>query len=150
MDVQRRVANKRSRNRSGKTPRKSKFYRNDKTDVLTENTANQVWIENSFGKNELKTEGTLFSSTVENCDNPPLPKKKKKRKRKKSLTVNCVLESRPSDVDFAVTPRRFGLQSTQRQQEKHSKPGSNQNVAGEVKTGRKSSTSRTRYCSSES
>ena len=77
MDVQRRVANKRWRNRSGKTPRKSKIYKISSSDVQKQESSNDVeddhkqvsaktavgsgsaWVDNSFGRNELTTEGTI-------------------------------------------------------------------------------------------
>ena len=76
MDVQRRVANKRGRNRSGKTPRKSKIYKINTNAVQEPGPSNKVednhkqvsaktaagssgvWVDNSFGRNELATEGT--------------------------------------------------------------------------------------------
>ena len=75
MDVQRRVANKRGRNRSGKTPRKSKIYKINTNAVQKPEPSNEednhrqvsakkvagggdVWVDNSFGRNELATEGT--------------------------------------------------------------------------------------------
>ena len=75
MDVQRRVANKRGRNRSGKTPRKSKIYKintyavqkpepsNEAQDNHKQVSAKTVvgsggaWVDNSFGRNELAAEG---------------------------------------------------------------------------------------------
>ena len=74
MDVQRRVANKRGRNRSGKTPRKSKIYKISSNVVQKPEPSNEdnhkqvsaktavgsggAWVDNSFGRNELSTEGT--------------------------------------------------------------------------------------------
>ena len=77
MDVQRRVVNKRGRNRSGKTPRKSKIYKISSSDVQKQDPSNDVednhkqvsdktavgsggvWVDNSFGRNELAAEGTI-------------------------------------------------------------------------------------------
>ena len=77
MDVQRRVANKRWRNRSGKTPRKSKIYKISSNEVQKQESSNDVgdnhkqvsaktaagsrgaWVDNSFGRNELTAEGTI-------------------------------------------------------------------------------------------
>ena len=81
MDVQRRVANKRGRNRSGKTPRKSKIYKINTITVQKPGPSNEednhkqvsakkavgsggAWVTILPGRNELATEGTTAQVCV--------------------------------------------------------------------------------------